>query len=96
MQLARVISGQSRLLGSANLVTRSGHVFQDAAGVPSRDAYVAAGTDVTDPEQYEQYKAASPTAIAAGGDRFSSMVASSSSLRATGSRLASLRSITGR
>jgi uncharacterized protein (DUF1330 family) len=27
-------------------------------------------TDVTDPEQYEQYKAASPAAIAAGGGRF--------------------------
>jgi uncharacterized protein (DUF1330 family) len=64
--LARVISGQSRLLGSANLVTRSGHVFQDAAGVPSRHAYVAE-TDVTDPEQY---KAASPAAIAPGGGRF--------------------------
>ena len=33
-------------------------------------AYVIAETDVTDPEQYEQYKAASPIAIAAGGGRF--------------------------
>jgi uncharacterized protein (DUF1330 family) len=33
-------------------------------------AYVIAETDVTDPEQYEQYKAASPAAIAAGGGRF--------------------------
>ncbi len=32
-------------------------------------AYVIAETDVTDPERYEQYKAASPTAIAAGGGR---------------------------
>jgi uncharacterized protein (DUF1330 family) len=33
-------------------------------------AYVIAETDVTDTEQFEQYKAASPTAIAAGGGRF--------------------------
>jgi len=33
-------------------------------------AYVIAETDVTDPERYEQYKAASLTAIAAGGGRF--------------------------
>jgi len=33
-------------------------------------AYVIVETDITDPEQYEQYKAASPAAIAAGGGRF--------------------------
>ena len=33
-------------------------------------AYVIVETDVTDPGQYEQYKAASPAAIAAGGGRF--------------------------
>ena len=33
-------------------------------------AYVLVETDVTDPEQYEHYKAASPAAIAAGGGRF--------------------------
>jgi uncharacterized protein (DUF1330 family) len=33
-------------------------------------AYVIAETDVTDPEQYERYKAASSAAIAAGGGRF--------------------------
>ena len=33
-------------------------------------AYVIVETDITDPERYEQYKAASPTAIAAGGGRF--------------------------
>jgi uncharacterized protein (DUF1330 family) len=33
-------------------------------------AYVIVETDVTDPEQYERYKAASPGAIAAGGGRF--------------------------
>jgi uncharacterized protein (DUF1330 family) len=33
-------------------------------------AYVVVETVVTDPEQYEQYKAASPAAIAAGGGRF--------------------------
>jgi uncharacterized protein (DUF1330 family) len=33
-------------------------------------AYVIVETDVTDPEQYEQYKAASPGAIRAGGGRF--------------------------
>lgn len=32
-------------------------------------AYVIAETDVTDPERYEQYKAASPTAIVAGSGR---------------------------
>ena len=32
--------------------------------------YVIAETEVTDPERYEQYKAAVPTAIAAGGGRF--------------------------
>jgi uncharacterized protein (DUF1330 family) len=32
-------------------------------------AYIIAETDVTDPERYEQYKAASPAAIAAGGGR---------------------------
>jgi uncharacterized protein (DUF1330 family) len=33
-------------------------------------AYVIVETDVTDPERYEQYKVASPGAIAAGGGRF--------------------------
>jgi len=33
-------------------------------------AYVIVETDVTDPERYEHYKAASPAAIAAGGGRF--------------------------
>ena len=33
-------------------------------------AYVIVEIDVTDPEQYEKYKAASPAAIAAGGGRF--------------------------
>jgi uncharacterized protein (DUF1330 family) len=33
-------------------------------------AYVIIETDVTDPDQYELYKAASPGAIAAGGGRF--------------------------
>jgi uncharacterized protein (DUF1330 family) len=33
-------------------------------------AYVIVETEVTDPEQYERYKAASPAAIAAGGGRF--------------------------
>jgi uncharacterized protein (DUF1330 family) len=33
-------------------------------------AYVIVETDVTDPEQYERYKAASPGAVAAGGGRF--------------------------
>jgi uncharacterized protein (DUF1330 family) len=33
-------------------------------------AYIIVETDITDPEQYEQYKAASPSAIAAGGGRF--------------------------
>jgi uncharacterized protein (DUF1330 family) len=33
-------------------------------------AYVIVETDVTDPERYEQYKAASPGAIAAGGGDF--------------------------
>ena len=33
-------------------------------------AYGIVETDVTDLERYEQYKAASPTSIAAGGGRF--------------------------
>jgi uncharacterized protein (DUF1330 family) len=33
-------------------------------------AYLIVETDITDPEQYEQYKAASPGAIAASGGRF--------------------------
>jgi uncharacterized protein (DUF1330 family) len=33
-------------------------------------AYVIVETDVTDPEQYERYKVASPGAVAAGGGRF--------------------------
>ena len=33
-------------------------------------AYIIVETDITDPEQYEQYKAASPAAVAAGGGRF--------------------------
>jgi uncharacterized protein (DUF1330 family) len=33
-------------------------------------AYVIVETDVTDPERYERYKAASPPAVAAGGGRF--------------------------
>jgi uncharacterized protein (DUF1330 family) len=33
-------------------------------------AYVIIETDVTNPEQYEQYKAASPAAVTAGGGRF--------------------------
>lgn len=33
-------------------------------------AYLIVETDITDPEQYEQYKAASPCAVAAGGGRF--------------------------
>ena len=32
-------------------------------------AYVIAETEVTDPERWEQYTAASPTVIAAGGGR---------------------------
>jgi uncharacterized protein (DUF1330 family) len=33
-------------------------------------AYLIVETDITDPGQYEQYKAASPSAIAAHGGRF--------------------------
>ena len=33
-------------------------------------AYVIVETDIHDPEQYEQYKAASPGAVASGGGRF--------------------------
>lgn len=33
-------------------------------------AYVIVETDITDAEQYEEYKTASPGAIAAGGGRF--------------------------
>lgn len=33
-------------------------------------AYVIVETDITDPAQYEKYKAASPAAVQAGGGRF--------------------------
>ena len=33
-------------------------------------AYVIVETDITNAEQYEQYKAATPAAISAGGGRF--------------------------
>ena len=33
-------------------------------------AYVIVETDIHDPEQYEQYKAAAPGAVAAGGGHF--------------------------
>lgn len=33
-------------------------------------AYVLIETDISDPERYERYKAASPAAVAAGGGRF--------------------------
>jgi uncharacterized protein (DUF1330 family) len=33
-------------------------------------AYVIVETDITDPEQYEKYRAASPGAVAAGGGHF--------------------------
>jgi uncharacterized protein (DUF1330 family) len=33
-------------------------------------AYVIVETDITDPEQYEHYKAATPASVAAGGGRF--------------------------
>jgi uncharacterized protein (DUF1330 family) len=33
-------------------------------------AYVIVETDITDPEQYERYKAASPGAVEAAGGRF--------------------------
>jgi uncharacterized protein (DUF1330 family) len=33
-------------------------------------AYVIVETDIHDPEQYEEYKAASPAAVAGGGGRF--------------------------
>jgi uncharacterized protein (DUF1330 family) len=33
-------------------------------------AYVIVETDITDPERYERYKAASPGAVASGGGRF--------------------------
>ena len=33
-------------------------------------AYIIVETDITDPERYEEYKAATPATIAAGGGRF--------------------------
>jgi uncharacterized protein (DUF1330 family) len=33
-------------------------------------AYVIVETDITDPERYEEYKAATPATIAAGGGRY--------------------------
>ena len=37
---------------------------------PTMPAYVIVETDVTDPEQYEHYKAAASDAVAAGGGRY--------------------------
>jgi uncharacterized protein (DUF1330 family) len=37
---------------------------------PTMPAYVIVETDVHDPEQYAQYKAASPDAVHSGGGRF--------------------------
>lgn len=42
----------------------------DRRSVRVMPAYVIAETDITNPEQYEKYKAASPGAVAAGGGRF--------------------------
>ena len=57
---------------SSILVTRSGYVLPGCPQGyrPGMPAYVIVETDITDPAQYEQYKAASPAAIAAGGGRF--------------------------
>jgi uncharacterized protein (DUF1330 family) len=38
--------------------------------VHAMPAYVIVETDISDPEQYERYKAASPAAVAGGGGRF--------------------------
>ncbi len=38
--------------------------------VRAMPAYVIVETTIHDPEQYEQYKAASPAAVAGGGGRF--------------------------
>jgi uncharacterized protein (DUF1330 family) len=45
-------------------------VSSSRAEVPAVPAYVIVETKVTDPEQYEKYKDASPGAVAAGGGRF--------------------------
>ena len=52
-------------------------------------AYVIVETDVTDPEQYKHYMAASPAAIAAGGGRFLVRGGEFAVLEGTGGRLAS-------
>ena len=51
----------------ARAAKRSGASGNTVTPMP---AYLIVETDVTDPEQYEQYKAASPGAIAAFGGRF--------------------------
>jgi uncharacterized protein (DUF1330 family) len=38
--------------------------------LPAVPAYVIVETNITDPEQYQRYKDASPQAVAAGGGRF--------------------------
>jgi uncharacterized protein (DUF1330 family) len=38
--------------------------------IPAMPAYVIVETDVTDPEQYEKYKAAASRAVAAAGGRY--------------------------
>ena len=49
----------------------SGELVSTAEAYSRRmPAYLIVETDITDPERYEQYKAASPGAIAAAGGRF--------------------------
>jgi uncharacterized protein (DUF1330 family) len=49
-------------------------------------AYVIVETDITDPGEYDRYKAASPGAVAAGGGRFLPAGATWTCSRATGGR----------
>ena len=53
--------------GTVKKAKSDSHSISHSMALP---AYVIVETDITDPEQYEQYKAASPAAIAAGGGRF--------------------------
>src|SRR5262245_40654733 len=62
----REVGGQClRFVGGARL-----RVHAETLESLSMPAYLIVETDITDPEQYEQYKAASPAAIAASGGRF--------------------------
>jgi uncharacterized protein (DUF1330 family) len=66
----RVVWQGRLLVGRVMVGRRPGRAPCRRRRFPAMAAYVIVETDITDPARYEQYKAASPGAIAAGGGRF--------------------------